>query len=88
MTQPTSGGTNSIIVCHDIGMMFARPARAVVTSTTGPDSSNRYASASGNALFFTPAISQFSFEGTVQYCGEQRIQLAGGLGLHALLCQG
>jgi hypothetical protein len=23
MTQPTSGGTNSIIECHDMGMMFA-----------------------------------------------------------------
>ena len=40
MTQPTSGGTNSIIVCHDIGMTFVRPARAVVTSTTGPGSSS------------------------------------------------
>ena len=40
MTQPTSGGTNSIIVCHDMGMTFARPARAVVTSTTGPGSSS------------------------------------------------
>ena len=25
ITQPTSGGSNSIIVCHDIGMMFVRP---------------------------------------------------------------
>ena len=40
-TQPTSGGVNSIIRCHDMGMTFARPARAVVSSTTGPGSSSR-----------------------------------------------
>ncbi len=38
ITQPTSGGSNSIIVCHDIGITFARPLREVVTSTTGPGS--------------------------------------------------
>src|SRR3970282_676090 len=50
MMQPTSGGSNSIIVCHDIVMTFARPARAVVTSTTGPGSSRRYTRASGKGL--------------------------------------
>ena len=39
--QPTSGGSNSIIVCQDIVMTFARPWRAVVRSTTGPGSSRR-----------------------------------------------
>src|ERR1039458_9158291 len=56
-TQPTSGGTNSIIVCHDMGMMFARPARGVVTSTAGPGSSNPYTCASG--ISFLPFISPF-----------------------------
>jgi hypothetical protein len=41
ITQPTIGGSNSIIVCHDMVMMFARPLRVVVTSTTGPGSSSR-----------------------------------------------
>jgi hypothetical protein len=66
ITQPTIGGWNSIIVCHDRVMMFARPVRAVVTSTTGPGSSNPFTCARGNALFFAPAISQFSFEGAVE----------------------
>ncbi len=39
ITQPTSGGSNSIIVCQDMVMMFARPFWAVVTNTTGPGSS-------------------------------------------------
>src|SRR5664280_3538144 len=69
ITQPTSGGTNSIIVCHDMGMMFARPARAVVTSTTGPGSSNPYTCARGNSFFL--AISQEPFAtpspGSVSY---------------------
>jgi len=39
ITQPTSGGSNSIIVCHDMVMMFGRPLRTVVTNTTGPGSS-------------------------------------------------
>src|SRR5208283_5380862 len=50
-TQPTMGGTNSIMVCHDMGMIFTRPARVVVTSTTGPGSSSPYTCASGNSLF-------------------------------------
>jgi hypothetical protein len=37
-TQPTSGGSNSIIVCHDKVMMFGRPFQAVVSITTGPGS--------------------------------------------------
>jgi hypothetical protein len=41
ITQPTSGGSNSIIVCHDIAIAFARPLRAVVSSTTGPGTSRR-----------------------------------------------
>ena len=40
-TQPTSGGVNSIIRCHDMGMTFGRPARMVVSSTTGPGSISR-----------------------------------------------
>lgn len=40
-TQPTRGGSNSIIVCHDIVMTLARPLRAVVSNTTGPGSSRR-----------------------------------------------
>lgn len=39
-TQATGGGSNSIIVCHDIANTFACPRCAVVTSTTGPGSSN------------------------------------------------
>jgi hypothetical protein len=39
MTQPKIGGSKSIIVCHDMGIMFARPFLAVVTKTTGPGSS-------------------------------------------------
>ncbi len=38
-TQPTSGGSNSSIECHDIAMTFALPASAVVSRTTGPGSS-------------------------------------------------
>ena len=41
-TQPTSGGANSSIVSHDIAITFDRPSRAVVSSTTGPGSSNWY----------------------------------------------
>ncbi len=41
ITQPTSGGTNSIIVCQDWVMMLVLPLCAVVTSTTGPGSSSR-----------------------------------------------
>src|SRR3989337_4591459 len=44
ITQPTVGGSNSIIVCHDMAIIFARPLWAVVTSTTGPGSSSRSAS--------------------------------------------
>ncbi len=36
--MPTIGGSKSIIVCHDIAMMFARPFHAVETNTTGPGS--------------------------------------------------
>jgi hypothetical protein len=39
MTMPMSGGSKSIMVSHDRVMTFARPFRAVVTSTTGPGSS-------------------------------------------------
>jgi len=42
ITQPTSGGSNSIIVCHDMVMMFGYPSWAVVTMTTGPGSSKLY----------------------------------------------
>jgi hypothetical protein len=42
ITQPTVGGSKSIIVCHDRVMMFARPLRTVVTITAGPGSSSRY----------------------------------------------
>ncbi len=38
-TQPTSGGSNSIIVCQDIVITLARPLCAVVSRTTGPGSS-------------------------------------------------
>ncbi len=41
ITQPTSGGSNSIMVCHDMAMTFARPRWAVLTRTTGPGSSSR-----------------------------------------------
>jgi hypothetical protein len=37
-------------------MMFAIPARAVVTKTTGPGSSNRYTCVSGNVLFLVTFI--------------------------------
>ena len=40
ITQPTRGGSKSIIVCHDSVMMFGRPLWTVVTNTTGPGSSN------------------------------------------------
>jgi hypothetical protein len=40
-TQPTSGGSKSIMVCQDMGITFGRPRRAVVRSTTGPVSSSR-----------------------------------------------
>jgi hypothetical protein len=39
-THATRGGSNSIIVCHDIGMMFVRPLAAVVSIVTGPGSSS------------------------------------------------
>ncbi len=39
MMQPTIGGSNSIIRCHDIVMMFGQGLPAVLTSTTGPGSS-------------------------------------------------
>ena len=39
-TQPTSGGSNSIIVCHDIVITLAVPLCDVVSSTTGPVSSS------------------------------------------------
>ena len=38
MTQPKIGGSKSSIVCQDMVMTFARPFRAVETSTTGPGS--------------------------------------------------
>ena len=38
MTQPNMGGSKSSIVCQDMGITFARPFRAVETSTTGPGS--------------------------------------------------
>lgn len=41
MMQPTSGGSNSIIMCHDIAMMSVSPLDAVLTSTTGPGSISR-----------------------------------------------
>jgi hypothetical protein len=37
--HPTSGGSNSIIVSHDMVMTLALPLWAVVSSTTGPGSS-------------------------------------------------
>lgn len=37
--QPGSGGSNFIIVCHDIVMMFGRSLVAVVSRMTGPGSS-------------------------------------------------
>ena len=40
-TQPTIGGSKSIIVCQDMVMTFARPFRAVVSMTTGPGSRRR-----------------------------------------------
>jgi hypothetical protein len=36
--QPTSGGSNSIIVCHDIVNTLALPLCAVVGRSTGPGS--------------------------------------------------
>jgi len=39
MTQPMSGGSNSIMVCHESVMMFGRSLPAVVSNTTGPGSS-------------------------------------------------
>src|SRR3989338_1477781 len=39
ITQPTSGGSKSIIVCQDMVMILALPFHAELTITTGPDSS-------------------------------------------------
>ena len=39
LPQPTSGGTNSIMVCHDIVITLVLPLCAVVSSSTGPGSS-------------------------------------------------
>ena len=39
-TQPTSGGSNSSIVCQDIVITLATPLCDVVSSTTGPVSSS------------------------------------------------
>ena len=47
-TQPTSGGSNSIIVCQDIGIALARPACCTASSTTGPGSSSWYTRPSGS----------------------------------------
>ena len=41
-TQPTSGGSNSIILCHDIVITLELPLWEVVSSTTGPGSSSPY----------------------------------------------
>jgi hypothetical protein len=41
MTQARIGGSKSIIMCHDIVMMFGRLPLAVVTITTGPGSIRR-----------------------------------------------
>src|SRR5450631_2402306 len=38
MTQPTRGGSNSIIVCHDCVITSGRPLREVVIIATGPGS--------------------------------------------------
>ena len=51
ITQPTIGGSKSIIMCHDMVMMLARPFRAVVTITTGPGSRRRYTRDKGRVLF-------------------------------------
>lgn len=40
-TQPISGGSNSIMVCQDMTMMFAFFPCVVVSKTTGPGSSRR-----------------------------------------------
>jgi hypothetical protein len=50
------GGSNSIIVCHDMAMMFGLPFPAVVTITTGPGSSRPYTLDKGKDLL---GISQF-----------------------------
>src|SRR5512141_1235486 len=51
ITQPISGGSNSIIVCQDIVMTFACPPCAVVTSTTGPGSTSRYTFDNASVFF-------------------------------------
>src|SRR3989304_1552479 len=50
ITQPTVGGSNPIIVCHDMAIMFARPLWAVGTSTTGPGLGSRQNSGKGKVL--------------------------------------
>jgi hypothetical protein len=37
-TQALSGGSNSAIICRDIGMTFERPRLTVVSRTMGPGS--------------------------------------------------
>src|SRR5271157_3656364 len=41
MTQARTGGSKSIIMCHDMVIILARPPLAVVTITTGPGSIKR-----------------------------------------------
>ena len=38
--QAICGGSNSIIICQDCVMTFARPLRMVFTNTTRPGSSS------------------------------------------------
>src|SRR3989338_5447839 len=51
ITQPTSGGSKSIMVCQDMVMILARPFQAELTMTTGPDSSKVYTLDSGKDFF-------------------------------------
>jgi len=51
MTQPTSAGLNSIIVCHPMVMMFDRPCQRDETSTIGPGSRYRRTPLTGKSVF-------------------------------------
>ena len=71
-TQPTMGGSKSIIVCHDMVMTLAFPFRAVVSSTTGPGSSRRYTSESGSVLRGKAGMLQFIPPAYVENCAKSR----------------
>jgi len=51
ITQPTVGGSKSIIACYDVVMTLARPFVAVVTMTTNPGSRRPYTREKGKDFF-------------------------------------